>query len=847
MSTYENAVDVESFQKDVKILSKYLVLDNIDAKRRAETDQLSLRRSSWIASLLASSPKEQHQKVAIDFGILAFHYAETSDGVDEGLFRQLLYVITARAGTLPTLTYFDENLDELENQAISGADGVLGLELFGERDVYLTEDGQTLSRFQNEIWNGFQDDVDIAISGPTSSGKSHIVKDYLQSNLANNSDFDAVYLVPTRALITENSTKLRGIINTVDRRGDVKVLTGATEDSLDESVIYVLTPERCLSLIENTGFEPDIIFIDEIQNIGDDDRGVLYEIINSKLSSKWDDIRMVAAGPFLENSKELLDQSTGRNSKGITTEVAPVAQLRTGITFTEDNSLDITVFTPTGETVTIDGGFLDHRTWNQAGNMKQTIPSLIRDFSRRNKNLVYCHKSNLAEQWATGIADRRDEVEISQEAERVINYLEESIHPEYPLIDCLKSGVAFHHGKVPELARNAVETMYERDEFLETVVSTPTLLQGVNLPCQEIFILKPNKGNKALGDFDFQNLIGRVGRLSENLFGTVYGVEREGEEWIEEQMEETDSQEITPATDKACNEEKDQLLEKVGAENLRVSEDSAVRYTSILLRHKYLRNDGSLDEYLREKGLSSDEIVKVQSQLDPLLDLAIPDEIVFRNPTVDPVKQDELYKRVVERPGFWTFNPLWADENYFKGICRKLNAVFEFCADKHEDVYFDSLQDTETYLDYIGYVAEYAYLWMNGKSYREIINKRIEKAPESERKSTSIRKSIKTINDDTRFVLVKYFKILVDIIEYLIEEGDLTEDSVPNHLLDIDTLLERGSVNYSEINAMNAGLSRDMARQIDIPDDQEVIEFLEANPGELSDIERIALKNKNIL
>ena len=136
---------------------------------------------------------------------------------------------------------------------------------------------------------------------------------------------------------------------------------------------------------------------------------------------------------------------------------------------------------------------------------------------------------------------------------------------------------------------------------------------------------------------------------------------------------------------------------------------------------------------------------------------------------------------------------------------------------------------------------------MNGKSYRKIINKRIEKAPESERKSTSIRKSIKTINDDTRFVLVKYFKIVVDIIEYLIEEGDLTEDSVPNHLLDIDTLLERGSVNYSEINAMNAGLSRDMARQIDIPDDQEGLEFLEANPGELSDIERIALKNKNIL
>lgn len=848
MKTYKNAMDVESFREDIKILSKYLVMDNLGEEDRVETEQLTLKKSSWIASLLASSPNEEHQKIALDFGILAFHYATNTQIEGREIFRNLLYVITARTGTLPTLTYFDKNLDELEADTLSTSDSILGLELFGERDVYITDEGQTLSRFQNQIWNGFEDGGDIAISGPTSSGKSHIVKNYLKSNLASNSDFEAVYMVPTRALITENSTTLRGIINNVDRTGEVKVLTGGTEESLDESVIYVLTPERCLNLLENTEFEPDIIFIDEIQNIGDNKRGVLYEIINKKLSNKWSDVRMVAAGPFLENGKELLDQSTGRDSTSVSTEVAPVLQLRVGITFTKDNGMELIVFTPIDEEVTIDVGFLDHRTWNQAGNMKRTVPSVVENFSRRNKNLVYCHKSNLAEQWAQQIAESREKVEISEEAERIIKYLEDKIHPEYPLIECLKSGVAFHHGKVPELARNAVESMYEKDEFLETVVSTPTLLQGVNLPCQEIFILKPNKGDKNLDDFDFQNLVGRVGRLSENLFGVVYGVEREGsDEWIDQQMENTDTQEITPATDKACNEKRGKLLEKIGDENLQVDEDSAIRYTTILLRHKHLNDDASIEDYLQEKGFSTDEIDIVQSELESLLDLEIPTEVVLQNPSVDPVKQNELHKRVLNNPGFWTFNPSWCDENHFIGKCRKLNAVFEFCADKFEDVYFDNLQDTETHLYFIGYVAEYAHMWINGKSYREIINKRIENASESEQRSTSIRKSIKTINDDTRFVLVKYFKILVNILEYLIEEGELSEDEVPRHLLDIDTILERGSANYSEINAMNAGLSRDMARELDIPDDEDIMEYLEANPGELDDIERIALRNKNIL
>lgn len=450
MTTYDSAADIDSFQSDIATLSEHLLLNKIGNPPLDYSELLNLESSNWIASLLASSPEEGHQKLAIDYGILAYHFAINSEQHNEAIYKNLLYIITARSGSLPTLTYFDEGLDLLEKKVLSNSDSWLGRELFGERNLYLTEDGDTLSRFQNAVWNGFKEGVDIAISGPTSSGKSHIVKDYLRTRIGDQDGFEAIYLVPTRALISENSSNIRKIIQEVGGESDIKVLTGGTIEANAENVIFVLTPERCLNLLENEEFEPDIIFIDEIQNIGDDNRGVLYEIINSKLSDKWSDTRMVAAGPFLENGKQLLDESTGRNSRSISTEVAPVLQMKTGIKYNEDNSLHMTIFTPSGERRQIDLSHLDHRTWNQARNMKRTLPSLLQEFSENNKSLVYCHKSNLAEQWAEGLSEGRSEVEMSSEAEQIVDFLADRIHPRYPLIKCLKRGLHSITGRYPK-------------------------------------------------------------------------------------------------------------------------------------------------------------------------------------------------------------------------------------------------------------------------------------------------------------------------------------------------------------------------------------------------------------
>ncbi|WP_231587983.1 hypothetical protein [Halostagnicola sp. A56] len=93
-----------------------------------------------------------------------------------------------------------------------------------------------------------------------------------------------------------------------------------------------------------------------------------------------------------------------------------------------------------------------------------------------------------------------------------MDFLTESIHKKYSLIRCLNKGIAYHHGMVPKIAREEIEQIYDNSASLDTIVTTPTLMQGVNLSAEKIFLVSANRGSDELTDFEFNNLIGRVGR-----------------------------------------------------------------------------------------------------------------------------------------------------------------------------------------------------------------------------------------------------------------------------------------------------------------------------------------------
>ena len=77
-------------------------------------------------------------------------------------------------------------------------------------------------------------------------------------------------------------------------------------------------------------------------------------------------------------------------------------------------------------------------------------------------------------------------------------------------------------GYLPTTIRLRIEEQFRKPGGLRTLFCTSTLLEGVNLPADNLFVTHYNKGGKPMEAIDFKNLIGRVGRIQYNLYGNVY-------------------------------------------------------------------------------------------------------------------------------------------------------------------------------------------------------------------------------------------------------------------------------------------------------------------------------------
>lgn len=66
---------------------------------------------------------------------------------------------------------------------------------------------------------------------------------------------------------------------------------------------------------------------------------------------------------------------------------------------------------------------------------------------------------------------------------------------------------------------------------------TSTLLEGVNLPADNLFITDNKIFLSTMSAIDFKNLVGRVGRISFNLYGNVFLVSQDESVSIENYIE----------------------------------------------------------------------------------------------------------------------------------------------------------------------------------------------------------------------------------------------------------------------------------------------------------------------
>jgi replicative superfamily II helicase len=374
-------------------------------------------------------------------------------------------------------------------------------ETYRTNGVYQTSEQVILSQYFSE-----EADQGIAIVAPTSYGKSELFVQFCNSHF----EKTIAMIVPTKALLAQMKRRvLRGFD---DLNIDRKIVTHPEMyNSGERRFIAILTQERLLRIIQDDiDLIFDHVFVDEAHNLlAGDSRNTLLAKVIAILSKRSGETSFSFLTPFLVNSENLntrfvaLRFSEFRIEEQIKTERYYTIDLR------DDGDRLLKIYDQ------YMNEFLEVGTQNQLSEIQ-----FLNENSGR-KNIVYLNSPPKLEKFAGVLAANQAPIE-NDELNAVCEDISAFLHRDYGLIDCLRRGIIYHHGSVPDIVKLYIEELYSRIPEIRYVVSSSTLLEGVNIPAEKLFLLECKKGHANLTPSQFKNLVGRVCRFGE-IFSDIGG------------------------------------------------------------------------------------------------------------------------------------------------------------------------------------------------------------------------------------------------------------------------------------------------------------------------------------
>lgn len=306
---------------------------------------------------------------------------------------------------------------------------------------------------------------------------------------------------------------LKGIL----REKDYHVITspGELEYLKSENYICVLTPERLLYLLlEIPNFPIRYVFVDEAHKISSkDSRSPYYYKVIDLIDRRKDNTHVIFSSPYVPNPEIYLKLLASRNpeqTNAVAYKFNPVSQIKYIIDLKEkqlsiQNNLDQSF-------IGLDNSVLENVS---------DVLSLLHIVGKDKQNIVYCSAKSRTVEYARNYAATLENIVHNPKLQELIDEVAEEVHRSYYLIEVLKKGVAYHIGYLPTGIRRQIEDLY-KEGIIKTLFCTSTLVEGVNLPADNLFVTSYRRGRAKMTSIDFNNLIGRVGRIEFNLYGNVF-------------------------------------------------------------------------------------------------------------------------------------------------------------------------------------------------------------------------------------------------------------------------------------------------------------------------------------
>lgn len=341
-----------------------------------------------------------------------------------------------------------------------------------------------LHREQSNLLKKLLEGKNLAISAPTSFGKSFVIDSFISIKKPNN----VLIIVPTIALMDETRRRIHKKF-----AQEYKIITSNNIELSDKN-IFIFPQERAIGYIDLIT-DLDLLVIDEFY----------------KASSDFDKERSSTL------QKAILKLSKKAKQKYY---LAPNVQ-----------ELTPTLFTQNMEFISIDFNTVYLSVHEEYKNIKKDLAKknnrLLELLNTNNdKTLIYAGTyreiENVSRLIKNSLKNKNSEL-----LNQFSDWLQENYSPNWNLIDMIKKGTGVHNGRLHRSLSQIQVKLFEEDEGLDTIVSTSSIIEGVNTSAKNIILWGRKNGSSNLNSFTYKNIIGRGGRMFKHFIGNVYLLEKQ--------------------------------------------------------------------------------------------------------------------------------------------------------------------------------------------------------------------------------------------------------------------------------------------------------------------------------
>jgi hypothetical protein len=346
----------------------------------------------------------------------------------------------------------------------------------------------TLHREQSLLLKKLLEGRNIAVSAPTSFGKSFVIDAYIKLKKPNN----VLIIVPTLALTDETRRRLyKKFAN------EYKIIT-TSDVELSEKNIFIFPQERALNYV-NIVEQFDIMIIDEFYKAG----------------YKFDKER----SPSLIRAMIKLGEKAKQKY-----------YLAPNISSIDDNPLteNMEFLRMDFNTVFLEKHELYHEIANNDTAQKSIVLLEILE-KNKTKSLIYAGTYSNIESLSNLFQTTFLELDNNL-LSMFSDWLGKNYDFNWSLTKLIKRGVGVHNGRLHRSLSQIQVKLFEEDEGINNLISTSSIIEGVNTSAENVIIWRNRKGAAKLDDFTYKNIIGRGGRMFKHFIGKIYILEKPPEQ-----------------------------------------------------------------------------------------------------------------------------------------------------------------------------------------------------------------------------------------------------------------------------------------------------------------------------